>query len=151
MLLSSLCYSEKVSQLQLWRHILERNSFLMTMRPSKEGNTPICFVSSCFTGLLKIVWLLYYHREDVWKHHKKCQISQQPSKPYNLCNTSSKSLKFDLCTRTRYNCLLPGLPCSSRRDRKNAISRDGTSICWATHPSWVRVSMNLKWTITHIE
>jgi hypothetical protein len=48
---------------------------------------------------------------------KKCggitrntKINQQPSKPYNLCNSSSKCSKFYVYTRTGYNCLLLGLP-----------------------------------------
>jgi hypothetical protein len=37
MLLSCLCFNEEISQLQLRRHILKSNGFLMTMRPGKEG------------------------------------------------------------------------------------------------------------------
>jgi hypothetical protein len=34
-------------------------------------------------------------------------IRQQPSKPHNLCSSSSsKGLKFDLHTRAKYNCFL---------------------------------------------
>jgi len=138
MLLSSLCFSEEVSQLQLRRHILERNSFLLIVRPSKEG---IHTNMLCKFMLHRIIGNLYGSGIIT---EKRCgnitgntKISQQPSKLDNLCRSSSKGSKFSLCTRARYSCLFLGLPCNRRRTKKNAVSCDRASIIRVTRPSRV--------------
>jgi hypothetical protein len=152
MLLSSLCFSKKVGQLQLCRHILEKNSFLLTMRLSKGGihTNMLCkFMLHMIIGNLYGPYIITEKRCGNITRNTK--ISQQPSKTYNLCGSSSKGPKFGLRTRMRYSCLFLGLPCNRRRDKKNAISRDGTSIYWVTRASGVWVSMKLKQIIMHIE
>ena len=118
----------------------------MTMRSSKEGINTNMFskfmLHRIISNLYSSCIVTKKRCGDITRNPK---ISQQPSKPYNLCS-SSKGSKFCLCTRMRYNCLFLGHPCK-RRAKKNGISCDGTTICWVTRPSGVRVSMKLERTI----
>jgi len=106
----------------------------------------MCLVSSCFIGSLAF-WMAL-----VMSQRRGVAASQEipKSKPYNLYNSSSKCSKFCLYTRTGYNCLLLGLPGNRRKAKKNIVSYDGAMICWVTHPSGVRVSIKLEWTISSI-
>jgi hypothetical protein len=96
----------------------------------------------CEFMLYSIIGNLYGSRIVTEKWHggitRNTKISQQSSKPYNLCSSSGKCSKFYLYTRTRYNYLLLRLPCN-RRAKKDAIACDRTTVHWVTHPSGVRV------------
>ena len=138
MLLSSLCLSEEISQLQLRRYISKSNGLLMTMRPSKEDiNTNMFskFMLHRIIGNLNGSSVVTQKRcGDITRNP---QISQQPSKPYNSCSSSGKCSKFSHCTRTRYNSLFLGLPGNRRGAKKNAVPCYGTTICRVTCPSGV--------------
>ena len=152
MLLSSLCFSEEIIQLQLIRHISKSNGLLMTMRPSKEGINTNMFskfmLHRIISNLYSSCIVTKKRCGDITRNPK---ISQQPTKPYNLWSSSGKCSKFCLYTRARYSYLLLRLPCNRRGAKKNTISGDGMMIRWVTRPSGVRVSIELKRTITGIE
>jgi hypothetical protein len=93
MLLSSLCFSKKVSQLQLRGHILERDSLLLTMRPSKEG---IHTNMLCKFMLHRIIGNLY---APVLSQRRGVATSQETPKSAN--NHRSQTISAVVVARAR--------------------------------------------------
>jgi hypothetical protein len=151
MLLSSLRFSEEVGQLQLGWHILKNNGMLITMKPSKESidtNNETIHITS-FTGSLAI------YIAPVLSHRRGVAASQEIPKSANNHQShmiskvvvASARSSASVLERDTTACFLdfhaigedPRVPC------------DGTTICWVTRPSGVRVSMKLKRTNTSIK
>ena len=152
MLLSSLCFSEEICQLQFGRHILKINCFLMTMRPSKGSINTDILCKLMFHGIIGNL----YSSSIVTKKRsgsitRDAKISQQPPKPYNPRSSGGKCAKFSLCTGPRDSCLLLGLPCKRRRTKKYAITGYRAAIGGITCPSGIRVSIQSKRAITSIK